>query len=154
MFSEIALATRSVGKASSGIPEGTLARAGVEYDDMAVRTERVLLIQPHADTREMYAEFLRYNGISTISVADGLEALHAGVRADVIVTGIRVPGVDGIELITRFRADHRTVNTPIIVLTACVFPADRERAAAAGCDVFLPLPCSPAKLLHQVRRLL
>lgn len=114
---------------------------------------RVLLVQPHGDSREMYSEFLRQNGVSTIAVGDGHDALPAAPDADVIVTGILVPGIDGIDLLSRLRADDRTKHTPIIVLTACDFPADRARAEAAGCDVFLPLPCSPDALLNEVRRL-
>ena len=42
----------------------------------------------------------------------------------------------------------------IIVLTACVWKPERERAEAARCDVFLPKPCLPDHLLAEVRHLL
>jgi CheY-like chemotaxis protein len=114
----------------------------------------VLLVQPHGDSREMYAEFLRRNGFSILAVDNGHDALSAAVDAHIIVTGILVPGLDGLELIARLRSDTRTKNKAIIVLTACAFPADRARAEHAGCDVFLPMPCAPDELLRHVRRLL
>ena len=115
----------------------------------------VLLAQPHDDTREMYAEFLRHNGFTPIAVSNGTDALKAAPRADLIVTGIRLSGGDdGLDVIARLRADERTKNRPIIVLTACVAPADRKRAETAGCDLFLPKPCLPGDLLREVRRML
>lgn len=116
-------------------------------------TERiVLLVQRDEDCREMYAEFLRHSGFVVLAVGNGYEALPLVADADVVVTGILMTGVDGIELIRRIRHDYGR-NTPIVVLTACAFLADRQRADAAGCDVFLPMPCSPDALLYEIRRL-
>ena len=103
----------------------------------------------------MYAEFLRANGFNVTEVDstdDGLSAAHG---ADVIVTGVRMPGsFDRIELVRRLRDDERTKSKPLIVLTACTFEPDQSRAFAAGCDVFLPKPCLPEVLLQEARRLL
>jgi two-component system, cell cycle response regulator DivK len=117
-------------------------------------SRRVLLVQPHADSREMYTEFLSHRGAHTVAVGDGNDALRAATDADVIVTDLLVPGIDGIELITRLRKDDRTKHTPIIVLTACAFQSDRIRAEHAGCDAFLSMPCLPGDLLHQIGLLL
>jgi CheY-like chemotaxis protein len=62
--------------------------------------------------------------------------------------------MDGVELTARLRAAERTKHTPIILLTACAFQSDRERARHAGCDVFLTKPCLPSELVCEVRRLL
>ena len=115
----------------------------------------ILLVEPPEDDRPMYAEFLRANGFNVTEVDstdDGLSAAHG---ADVIVTGVRMPGsFDGIELVRRLRDDERTKSKPLIVLTACTFEPDQSRAFAAGCDVFLPKPCLPEVLLQEARRLL
>jgi len=115
----------------------------------------VLLVQRHDDTREMYAEFLRHNGLTPIAVSNGTDAVNAAPGADVVVTGIALNGdIDGVELIGRLRHDERTNTTPIIVLTGCVQPTDRQRAEDAGCEVFLEKPCLPEALLREVRRML
>jgi CheY-like chemotaxis protein len=115
----------------------------------------VLLVQPHDDTREMYAEFLRHHRFTPIAVADGAAALKEAGRADVIVTGILLPGtMDGVELIARLRRAEGTKHTPVVVLTACTLRSDRERAEQAGCDAFLVKPCLPDDLLAEVRRVL
>ncbi len=113
----------------------------------------VLLLQPHDDGLEMYTEFLRYHELEVIGVSDPRDAQNVAPKADVIVTGILLAGsMDGIEFIARLRRDDRTSHTPIIVLTACAWTTERERAEQAGCDLFLTKPCLPGELLYYVRR--
>jgi two-component system cell cycle response regulator DivK len=115
----------------------------------------ILLVDAAQDDRTMYAEFLRANHFNTLESDTTDDALQAALAADVIVTGIRVPGsFDGIELVKRLRGDQRTSRRPLIVLSACVFELDQRRALAAGCDVFLPKPCLPNRLLAEVRTVL
>ena len=76
-------------------------------------------------------------------------------EADIVVTGIILDDpMDGVELVSRLRHDDCTRSTPIVVVTACAWPKDRERAERAGCDVFLPKPCLPNDLLDGVRQLI
>src|SRR4051812_15666020 len=115
----------------------------------------VLLVDSAHDDRAMYAEYLRTKGCNPIEVDEMADALTHAARADVVVTGIRVPGpFDGVELVRRLRQMKETKHTPIIVLTACAFEPDQKRALAAGCDVFLPKPCLPDLLVSHIRRLL
>src|SRR5207247_4471249 len=81
--------------------------------------------------------------------------LALSVTVDVIVTCIRVDGpFDGVELVRRLRDGNGTQHKPIIVLTACAFEPDQQRALAAGCDVFLPKPCLPDRLVSEIRGVL
>jgi CheY-like chemotaxis protein len=90
-----------------------------------------------------------------IGVSDPWAALIAAPKADVVVTGILLAGsMDGVELIARLRRDERTSRTPIIVLTACAWTRERERAEHAGCDVFLSKPCVPDELLRHIHHVL
>jgi two-component system, cell cycle response regulator DivK len=116
----------------------------------------VLLVQQSRDDGlEMYAEFLRYHGLAVIPVSHARDALMLAPQADIVVTGMNLDDpMDGVELVSRLRKDDGTKFMPIIVLTACTYPKDRERAEGAGCDVFLPKPCLPNDLLGEVRQLL
>ena len=116
----------------------------------------VLLVQPSRDdSLEMYAEFLRYHGLAAIPVSDTRDALMLAPQADIVVTGMNLDDpMDGVELVSRLRHDGGTRSMPIIVLTACASPKDRERAEGAGCDVFLLKPCLPDDLLREVWQLL
>jgi two-component system cell cycle response regulator DivK len=115
----------------------------------------VVLLQGDADSREMYSEYFRSQGLLPVAVSTARDGLTVAPKADVIVTGLLLPGdMDGIEFIARLKRDVRTKRIPVIVLTACAWKTDRERAEKAGCDLFLPKPCLPDDLLREVRRLL
>jgi two-component system, cell cycle response regulator DivK len=115
----------------------------------------VMLVASLQDDREMYAEYLRASAFTVLEIDHAADALAHAVRADVVVTDVRVDGPsDGLELIRQLRADDDTTHTPILVLTACAFGVDRERAERAGCDAFLPKPCLPHVLLAEIRRVL
>jgi DNA-binding response OmpR family regulator len=103
----------------------------------------------------MYAEFLRYRRFQpavATTIADGLRLAPA---ADVIVTGIALPGGgDGLEFIARVRGNELTKSTPLIVLTAKLLTTEQYEAARSACDGFLRKPCLPDALVREVRRVL
>ena len=113
----------------------------------------ILLVHANSDDREMYAEYLRIHGLDVIEAGTTDEALTRLADCQLMITGLLVPGsIDCVQLVARTRAQFPTL--PIVVLTACVIPAKREAALAAGCDVFLLKPCFPETLLENVWELL
>jgi CheY-like chemotaxis protein len=113
----------------------------------------VLLVEADGDNRAMYVEYLRSRGLSLITADTTDQGLTRAAVVDVVVTGMRVPGsMDGIDFVQHLRASEPTVGTPIIMLTACAFAADKQRALAAGCNRFLPLPCLPNRLEDEIRQ--
>ena len=108
---------------------------------------RVLLVEDHADTRQMYAEFLGIE-FEVLTAANGEEALVT-MRAkapDLIVTDLSLPGMDGFELIARVRSDASLQSIPIICLSGYGGHEHEQRARAAGCDRILQKPCMPDEL--------
>jgi CheY-like chemotaxis protein len=117
------------------------------------RSAVVLLVQPPDDSRDMYAEFFGHHGLDVVCPEDVETALTLAPAADVIVTGLQLPGaIDGFAFIQRLRADAATRHKRIIVLTSWAWQTERLRAKDAGCDVFLTKPCLPDVLLRHVRR--
>jgi two-component system cell cycle response regulator DivK len=115
----------------------------------------ILLVQVDSDGRAMYTKFFRHHGFLPIPVATASDALSVAPHADVIVTETLLPGrMDGIEFIARLKGSERTRTIPVVVFTVCAWPAERERAEQAGCDVFLTKPCLPDTLLREVNRVL
>jgi len=105
----------------------------------------------------MYAEYLSQMGLMPLCVQEATDALRLASRADVVVTGILLPGaLDGCALIAALKRDPATRQVPIVVLTVCAWTAEEERARGAGCDVFLFLskPCLPRTLFREIRRAL
>lgn len=113
----------------------------------------VLLVQPSEDTLDLYSEYLAAQGVACVTATNAADALAAAPQADLVVTGILLPGTaDGVELIAWLRAGEATRRLPIIVLTACATEREHGRATAAGCDAFLVKPCLPSELLAEILR--
>ena len=107
----------------------------------------VILVEDHADTRLMYAEFLN-SEFEVIQAADGEEALHAmHTRVpDLVITDLALPGVNGFELVTRMRADPALAAVPVICLSGYGGSAQADRAREVGCDRLIEKPCLPDTL--------
>ena len=116
----------------------------------------VLIVEDDPETRHFYGEcFAR--GFSTREAHNGHQALAMALALpppDVIVTDIAVPGLDGIELCRRLRADARTRSIPVLAITGYEDRQYPDRILAAGADQVLIKPCEPAVLVNEVRRLL
>ena len=115
----------------------------------------VLLVQPKRDDRDMYAEYLSHMGLTPMCVQEATDALRLASTADVVVTGILLPGaLDGCALIAALKGNPATHHIPIVVLTVCAWTHEEARARCVGCDVFLSKPCLPQTLFREIRRAL
>jgi two-component system response regulator MprA len=113
----------------------------------------VLLAEDDEDVRALAELVLRREGFEVTAVANGeaaLEAADARTPA-VAVLDVSMPHVDGLETARRLR--ERGATFPIMLLTARVTEADRERGRLAGADAQLDKPFSPSVLAERVRAL-
>jgi DNA-binding response OmpR family regulator len=115
----------------------------------------VLLAEDDDDVRALAELVLRRDGFEVIAVADGDAALAAAEARppDVAVLDVSMPLMDGLETARRLRDRDATSGVRIMLLTARVTDADRERGRAAGVDDQLDKPFSPAVLAERVRAL-
>jgi CheY-like chemotaxis protein len=116
----------------------------------------VMVVDDFPDNVEMYAAYLRFEGLRVIEAANGLEALDKAVAElpAVIVMDLSLPGLDGWEATRRLKADPRTKRIPIVALTGHALAGSSERAKEAGCDAFLTKPCLPEALHAEITRFL
>src|SRR5262252_4581327 len=86
-----------VGREEGTHPPGRLATRGLD----------VLVVEDDANARENFKQFLRSAGHRVVTCADGPDALqHCALRRfDVVVSDVRLPGLDGMDLLRRLRAD-------------------------------------------------
>ncbi|TML82970.1 MAG: response regulator [Actinobacteria bacterium] len=95
-------------------------------------------------------------GLAVVVARDGESELAAARerRPRVAVLDVSMPGLDGLEVVRRLRADEATRGTGLILLTANAQEADVQRGFDAGADVYLKKPFSPAELAARVEGLL
>jgi CheY-like chemotaxis protein len=130
-------------------PSGSGPRVrGAPADGNKRLRPRLLIVEDHAETRDMYAWYMRAGGWRVEEAANGEEALFlaGSFEPDVIVMDLALPVLDGIEATRRLRMDARTRRTPIVVCTALAHPHAWEQAKRAGCNAFVTKPCSPDDL--------
>ena len=119
-------------------------------------TARLLLIDDDARLSHMVAEYLRGSGFDVEtagSLAQGRECL-AGRSFDALVLDLMLPDGDGLELCRELRAQPRTRQLPLLMLTARGEPMDRIVGLEMGADDYLPKPFEPRELLARVKALL
>lgn len=115
---------------------------------------RVLLAEDDASISEPLARALRREGYEVEVREDGPTALDAGMQGgvDLVVLDLGLPGMDGLEVARRLRADGQTV--PILILTARADEVDTVVGLDAGADDYVTKPFRLAELLARVRALL
>jgi signal transduction histidine kinase/DNA-binding response OmpR family regulator len=135
---------------------GEPAAPAAPYDEAGrvrdSRRGRILLADDNADLRDHVARLLRPYWDVT-AVVDGQEALErASVEPfDLVLTDVMMPRLDGFGLITALRADERTRDVPIVVLSARAGEEASVEGLAAGADDYLVKPFSARDLTARVR---
>jgi CheY-like chemotaxis protein len=118
---------------------------------------RVLLVNESPDEREMYAEWFRLRGCSTLQAGNAEDAYRMAqeLAPEVVITGIKLPGPDdGLSLTRRLKQDANTQHVPVVVLSGYVFATDDIAARQAGCDLIVHKPCLPDALAQAVDELI
>jgi CheY-like chemotaxis protein len=116
----------------------------------------ILLVDDHEDNRVALLAVLEREGYGTLAAANGQEAVEI-VREhspDLVLMDLAMPVMDGRTAMQELRADPRTADVPIVVLTAMALSVDRDRMIAEGFDGLLIKPCMPPLLLKEVRSLI
>jgi CheY-like chemotaxis protein len=116
----------------------------------------VLIVEDDAETRLFYTAVFAADGFRTDQAHNGFQALEKARAAlpDLILLDIAVPGIDGIELCRRLRADVRTCAIPLLAITGYTDRQYHERAIGAGVDHVLNKPSTADVLLEEAHRLL
>ena len=126
----------------------------------------ILLVEDNRDDEELTLHALQANNVQNRVVArDGMEALafllgrdgHAGrdVSAGPAVTllDLKLPKVDGLEVLRRVRADERTRLLPIVILTSSTEEQDLVRGYSFGANSYIRKPVDFAQFTEAVRQL-
>src|SRR5574341_1281441 len=116
----------------------------------------VLVVEDEPQIQELLAVNLEHSGHKVVRAASAEEA-EAAIRAelpDVLVLDWMLPGESGIAFARRLRADERTRDLPILVLTARAMEQDKITGLEAGADDYLTKPFSPRELAARIKAVL
>ena len=114
---------------------------------------RVLVVDDDPTVREVVVSYLRAAQHEVLEAADG-ESVAAMVRdhpADLVVLDLMLPGIDGLEVCRRLRANS---DVPVIMLTALGTKTDRVVGLELGADDYVTKPFSPRELVLRVESVL
>jgi pilus assembly protein CpaE len=119
-------------------------------------TEEIVLVDDDRVIQKMVGGFLERTGYRVRKASDGIEALqliHERVP-DLVITDVRMPELNGIELTSRLRGHHRTAGVPILMFSDLGEAHDALAGYAVGADDYLPKPFELAILEAKVQSLL
>jgi len=96
---------------------------------------------------------LEAEGFTVRTARDGVEALDQvrECRPDLVVLDLMLPRISGERVCQELRADPRTADVPVVVVSARIQEAERLRALAAGADVFISKPYDLGALVTEIR---
>ncbi|MGW1196026.1 response regulator [Streptomyces sp. NPDC002536] len=115
---------------------------------------RVLVVDDNRVIRQLIRVNLELEGFEVVTAADGAECLEIvhRVRPDVVTLDVVMPRLDGLLTAARLRADPRTRDIPVAIISACT-RWEQESGRSAGVDAFLAKPFEPAEMVRLVRGL-
>jgi two-component system response regulator len=134
---------------------------------MVMENKAILLVEDNADDEALTLRALKKNNIKNevIVAHDGAEALEylfgtgkfAGRNTDfipqVVLLDLKLPKVDGLEVLRRLRADQRTKLLPVVILTSSTEEQDRIKGYDLGANSYVRKPVDFTQFIDAVRQL-
>ena len=115
---------------------------------------RLLIVDDELNIRELLSASLRFAGFDVDVAADGREALAKvqADRPDLLVLDVMMPGLDGLTVLRRLRAN--ALDVPVLLLTARDATEDKVAALNVGADDYITKPFSLEEVIARVRAVL
>jgi two-component system cell cycle response regulator DivK len=114
--------------------------------------ELVLVVEDNERNMKLFRDVLRATGYQTVEATSGEDAIEVATakRPALVLMDVQLPGIDGLEAMTRLRSNDETSSIPVVALTAQAMSGDRERFLKAGFDGYLSKPVDVGELIRTV----
>lgn len=116
--------------------------------------KQILIVDDNPTNMKLISYLLTAKGyvVRTANGAEEALAVLQGFHPRLILMDLQMPGVDGLELTRRLKADAKTQDIAIVAVTAYAMKGDEERALAAGCDGYITKPINTRTLPDEVAK--
>lgn len=113
---------------------------------------RILAVDDNKINLKLLCDVLESEGYSVDRAlsADEAIALIDSSIPDLLLLDIAMPGMDGLTLTRKLKADETTKHLPIFIVTASAMTGDSKRAQEAGCDEYITKPVDMQLLLSKI----
>jgi len=115
----------------------------------------VLIIEDHADMRELLSWQVELMGLVPVLAKQGREGIEKALaeQPDLIILDIMMPGMDGWQVARQLRENPEIKDVPILAATALFRDADLKACTAAGCNDYIVKPFTFQELQSKVQAL-
>ena len=112
----------------------------------------ILVVDDNPTNLKLASDVLEFEGYDILKAVDAEEAqvVLSATLPDLILMDIALPGMDGLTLTRKLKAEERTRGIRIVALTAFAMKGDDQKAFDAGCDGYITKPIDTRKLPDQV----
>jgi type IV pilus assembly protein PilB len=134
---------------NGGSTENAVSKQGKE-------NERILIVEDSQTIASVVKYYLELEGFEVVVAKNGLIGLEMAKRElpQAIVTDVNMPGMDGIAMVKALRADPKTRDIAILMLTSEASVESETQALAVGADDYILKPVEPRRLAARVKALL
>lgn len=107
-----------------------------------IHSARILLVEDNSTNRLLLLDYLTHLGYCVSSVVCGRDFLAAlpQFQPDLVLLDIKLPDIDGYALLQQMRQNEAWVRIPVVVVSACAFKSDQQRALGLGARRYLVKP--------------
>lgn len=118
--------------------------------------DSILVVEDTPVNLKLMRLLLGHEGYKVRTAESAEEALSTlqSFRPKMILADIQLPGMDGLEMTRKIKADPKNSGIKIVALTAFAMSGDKERALQAGCDGYIAKPIDTHKLASEIREML
>ena len=115
----------------------------------------ILYAEDNEFNRKIVRQALRQTSYRLLEATDGEAAVTMALETvpDLILMDVQLPKLSGLDATRRLRADPRTAQIPLIVITSFALSGDEQKAKDAGASAYMAKPYSPRELVALVRQL-
>lgn len=112
----------------------------------------ILIVEDNPTNLKLALQVLEMEGYLVDQATDAEQAqeLLQHMSPDLILMDLALPGMDGLTLTRRLKADARLKHIPVVAMTAFAMKGDDRKALAAGCDGYITKPIDTRKFSQQV----